>query len=110
MNRALNIAAEEGEFEIERTRNATRFHGYQYDLVKVRGELRLRSRLDKSVSVEITKELSGDVLETSPNAKDVTTAKGLKKVNSKHELTWQFELQPGEEQKLSYVYSVYIRN
>ncbi|NOY40974.1 MAG: DUF4139 domain-containing protein [Planctomycetes bacterium] len=110
INRAMNLVAEEGEVEIERARNATKFHGYSYDLVKVRGELRLQSRLDKSVNVEVTKELSGNVLETSPNAKDVKTAKGLKKVNSRHVLTWQFALPSGKEQKLSYVYSVYIRN
>jgi len=110
INRAMNILAEEAEYEVERKRNAADFYGYRYDLVKVRGELRLRSRLDKAVAVEITKELSGEVLENPSKAKDVTTAKGLKKVNPKHVLTWEIDLGPGDEQTLSYVHQLYVRS
>lgn len=38
------------------------------------------------------------------------TAKGLKKVNPKHVVTWEFELKAGGEQALLYVYQVYIRS
>lgn len=110
MNRAMNVLAEESEVEIERKRNAATFYGYQYDLVKVKGELKLRSRLDELVNIEITKELSGEVLEKSSNAEDITTAKGFKQVNPRHILTWEIELKAGEEQQLSYTYQVYIRN
>jgi hypothetical protein len=110
INRAMNVLAEEAEVEVERRRNAATFYGYQYDLVKVRGELKLRSRIDKPVNVEVTKELSGEILETLPDAKDVQTAKGLKQVNPKHVLTWEIELKSGDEQKLSYLYQVYIRD
>jgi len=109
INRAMNILAEQAEYEVERKRHAADFYGYRYDLVKVRGELRLRSRLDKTVAVEITKELSGEVLENPAGAKDVMTAKGLKKVNPKHVLTCEIDLGPGDEQTLSYVHPVYVR-
>lgn len=95
---------------MERKRNAASFYGYSYDLVKVRGELKLRSRMDKDVPVEITKELSGEVMEITSGAKDVMTAKGLKKVNPKHVLTWGFDLKAGEEQTLFYVYHIYVRS
>jgi hypothetical protein len=110
INRAMNVQAEEAEVEVERSRNAATFHGYSYDLVKVKGELKLRSWIDKSVQVEVCKELSGQVLEKLPAAKDVQTAKGLKQVNPKHILTWELELQPGAELKISYIYQVYIRD
>jgi len=109
INRAMNILAERAEYEMERKRNAESFYGSFYDLVKVRGELKLRNRLDRGVPVEITKEMSGEVLELASGAKDVMTAKGLKKVNPKHVLTWEFDLKAGEEQTLFYVYQVYIR-
>ncbi len=110
INRAMNVLAEQAEVEVERKRNDARFYGYQYDLVKVEGKMKLKSRLDKKVDVEILKELSGDVLSTTPKSKDVKTAKGLKRVNSKHELTWEIELRSGEEMELSYQYQVYIRS
>ena len=110
INRAMNILAEEAEVEVERRRNAVTFHGYSYDQVKVKGELKLRSRMDKAVNVEISKELSGQVLEMLPAAKDIQTVKGLKQVNPKHALTWEIELKTGAELKLNYLYQVFIRN
>jgi hypothetical protein len=66
--------------------------------------------MDNAVNVEISKELSGQVLEILPVAKDVQTAKGLKQVNPKHILTWEIELKSGAELKLTYLYQVYIRD
>ncbi len=110
INRAMNVLAEQGEVELERSRNVKRLHGYEYDLVKVRGELTLRSRLDKAVNVEVSKELSGEVLETESPAKDVQTAEGLRQVNPRHVLTWDIALKSGEERTLTYVYQVYVRS
>ncbi|HTY59727.1 MAG TPA: hypothetical protein VMF59_12970 [Bacteroidota bacterium] len=109
INKALNVLADQAESEVERKRDASVIHGYHYDLVKIKGELKLRSRIDRPVSVEITKELSGDLLETLPRAGDVKTAKGLRQVNTKHVLTWVVQLEPGEEQNLSYQYQVLFR-
>jgi hypothetical protein len=110
INRAMNVLAEEAELELERKRDATIFHGYRYDLVKVKGELKLQNRLGKSANVEVTKNLSGEVLETVPQAEDIPTAKGLKKVNPRHALVWEIELKPGEKQTLTYTYEVYVRD
>ena len=110
INRAMNVIAEEAEVELERKRNAATFYGSRYDLVKVKGELKIRSRLDKTVNVEITKQLSGTVLSTSPEAKDTPTAKGLKRVNPRHVLQWEMELGPGKKKALTYTYELYIRN
>jgi hypothetical protein len=110
INKALNITAEKGENEVDRKRDATIIHGYHYDLVKVQGELRIRNRLTKDVNVEITKELSGEVLDKGPNSTDTKTAEGLKQVNPKHILTWSIDLKPGEQRKVVYVYQVYIRD
>ncbi len=109
INKALNLLAEQAEIEVERKREAAVFHGYHYDLVKVRGELKIRNKLDKAIDVEITKELSGEVLESMPKSKDIKTAKGLKQVNPKHILTWGIDLKPDEEQTVTYQYQMYIR-
>ena len=110
INRAMHLVADQAEVEVERKREASRFHGSSYDLVKIRGELRLRSRLDKTATVEVTKQLSGDVSETVPTAKDVATTKGLRQVNTRHTLVWKIDVQPGEERKLTYTYDVYIND
>jgi predicted FMN-binding regulatory protein PaiB len=89
--------------------NASTFQGWAYDLVTLRGELRVRNRQDKAANMEITKELSGKVLKSTPEAKDVPTGRGLKQTNPKHVLTWEIELAAGEEKNLSYEYQVYVR-
>jgi len=109
INRAMNILAEQAEFEMERQRDIYNFQGYQYDQVKLKGELKLINKLDKSANIEIVKDLSGEVVEKNPDAKDVQLAKGLKKVNPRHQLTWEIELASGEEKIITYVYQVYVR-
>jgi hypothetical protein len=109
INRAMNVQAEQAEVEVERKRNAANFYGTGYDLVKVNGELKMRNRTDKSIDAEITKELSGEVLEKTHNAKDVQTARGLKQVNPRHNLTWLTSVKPGEEVKITYSYQLYVR-
>lgn len=110
INRAMNVPAEQTELELERQRDATSFHGYSYDLVKIRGEMKLQNRLDKDITVEVTKNISGVVHETLPQAKDIQSAKELKQVNSRHVLVWSIKLKAGQEQKLSYTYDVYVSN
>ena len=109
INRAMNVQAELAEVEVERKRNAANFYGYGHDLVKLTGELKIRNRLDKAIDLEITKDLSGEVLDKSGEAKDVPTARGLKQVNPKHVLTWMSALKAGEELKITYSYQLYIR-
>jgi hypothetical protein len=110
INKALNVFADQAEVEVDRKRNASVFHGYQYDLVTVKGELKIKNRLNKSIDIEITKEHSGELIESQPKCKDTKTAKGLKQVNPKHILTWEIALKSGAEQKIIYQYQVYIRN
>ncbi len=109
INRAMNVQAEQAEIEVERKRNAANFYGWGYDLVKVTGELKVRNRLDKAIDLEITKELSGEVLEKPEGTKDLETAKGLKQVNPKHVLTWTRPLEPDKELKIVYLYQLYVR-
>ncbi|MGA2658795.1 MAG: hypothetical protein ABSH34_14930 [Verrucomicrobiota bacterium] len=109
INRAMNVQAEQAELEVERKRNAANFYGWSHDLVKLSGELKIRNRLDKAIKLEITKELSGEVLQASEGPRDVPSARGLKQVNPKHVLTWLLELKPDDEHKVTYSYELYIR-
>jgi hypothetical protein len=110
INRAMNVVAEQTEFEVERKRDAGRFYGSSYDLVTIRGELKLRNRMDRAAALEVTKELSGEVTASVPPAKDTSVVKGLRRVNTRHTLVWKLDLEPATERKLGYSYDVYVRN
>jgi len=109
INRALNVQAEQAELEIERKRNAANFYGWNYDLVKLTGELKIRNQLGKAIELEITKELSGEVLEKSGRPTDLQSTRGLKQVNPKHQLVWTLKLPAGEQEKVTYTYQLYVR-
>lgn len=110
ITKAVDIKAEQAEYEVTRTRNAANFYGYSYDLVEVRGTLKATNFKDKSITLTISKELSGEVLKTTPVAKVEQTARGLKKVNPKSVLTWEVPMNPRGKVEIEYGYKVYVRD
>jgi hypothetical protein len=110
ITKAVDIKAEQAESEVERKRNAATFYGNSYDLVDVRGTLKARNFKDKRITLTVTKELSGEVVTTLPQARVEQTARGLKKVNPKSVLTWELPVDPRRSIEVTYSYKVYVRN
>jgi hypothetical protein len=109
INRALNVVAEELELELERHPGEKRILGYRYQRVKIEGQLKLANHSGKEVRVEVTKELTGEVITTAPTARDIPIARGLKGANPRHQLIWEVDLDSGATRTLTYVYEVYLR-
>lgn len=110
ITRATDVAGQKQEFEIERQHNARQFYDDNYDLVTVRGELKLQNKRTKPVRATITKATTGTVEQTSPEAEVAVRAEGLTPVNQKSTLKWQIDLEPGDEQTLTYIVKVYVRS
>jgi hypothetical protein len=109
ITQALGIKAEELELEVARTPVSERIRGTYYDLVTVSGTLQMRSHLDKQVTVKLTKTVSGEALEQSPEAEVKKLAAGLRRMNPRSRLTWEIEVKPGEDVEITYQYRVYVR-
>ena len=109
ITKAVDIKAERAESETARQRNAASFYGTSYDLVEVHGKLEAVNYKDKGITLTITKELSGEVLASSPAAKVAKTAKGLKQVNPKSALTWELPVRSRARVEIDYGYKVYVR-
>jgi len=110
INKALNVQADESEVEVARTRDALQTRHNNYDLVEVKGELKLRNGLAETIALEVTKNLTGEVMETIPKAHVLPSDKGLSSVNRKHVLTYKIDLEAGEDIVLLYRYQIYIRS
>ncbi len=106
---ATDIKARKKEYEINRIRKEESIFGGYYDLVTVKGELKVTNYKSKDVTLKITKHLTGEVLETTPEGTVTIVAEGLKAVNPNCVITWELLLTPKEEQEISYSYQVYIR-
>ena len=109
ITQAISVKATQTEVETARERNAAQFYGRSYDLVSVGGELSVENFLNKSIMLEITKTLSGEVKSSAPKADIETVARGLRGVNPVNVLTWTLELKPGQAQDVTYAYDVYVR-
>jgi len=109
ITRAVGVKAEQLELETDRQREAARMYGYSYDLITVEGKLSVTNFQPKDITLEITKTLSGQVKSSQPEARVEKLARGLLRMNAMSELTWTVKLEPGEHQKLGYVYDVYVR-
>jgi len=109
LTRAVDVSAEEQELEIDRVRNFARFYGYEYDKVTVEGKLRLESFKDETISMEVTKTFSGELISSAPEADVQQLARGLKSMNPTTLLTWHMQVKPDEVKDITYQYTVLVR-
>ncbi len=109
ITRAIGVKAEQAELEQERQRDAAQLYGYHYDLITLEGTLSVANFQDKPLTIEIEKNLSGEVVSSNPEAEVETIATGLWKMNASRKLTWNLEMEPGEIKKITYSYKVYVR-
>ena len=129
ITRAMGIKAEQNEYETKRKQSALEMYGSYFDKVSLEGKLRIINYKSEAVNVEITKILSGEVTQSTPEAVKVGVinnpsaeiarstpgpsikklARGLSRMNPVNELTWSFTLKPGEEKEITYTYDALIR-
>ena len=64
---------------------------------------------DADVRLEVTKDLQGEVLSSTPQAKADTTARGLRAVNPTNVLTWELPLKARAKLKIEYRYRILLR-
>ena len=109
ITKAVSVKADQTELEVERERDAVRVYGYHFDRVMIEGKLSVANHKDASIALEVKKTLSGEVKSMSMKAEDVALARGLRRMNPLHQLTWTFELEPGEREEITYTYLALIR-
>ena len=109
ITKAMSIKAQQKELETARKHGALEVYGRRYDLVDIEGTLSVENFQDKTITLEITKTVTGQVVSSEPSAKIEKLAKGLQAVNSRSKLTWTIDLEPAQEKKLVYSYKVYVR-
>ncbi len=111
ITQAVSIDAEQNEVEVERERNAEKFHGSTYDRVIVEGTLSITNYKNEAVSIKITKLVSGEVASADTNPEVVKIASGLNRVNPRSRLTWEADIKPGKDNAvtITYRYSFYTR-
>ena len=103
------MKADSREYEVDRKHNAARFYGDSYDLVTIRGELKVVSFKDENIVMDITKHVTGKVSEQTHNGKVELVAEGIKAVNEHSVIKWNIPIEKKGKVDIRYQYSVYLR-
>jgi len=109
ITQAVSVKAEQVELETDRKRDALQLYGDHFDLITIEGKLSVTNFQEKTITLEITKTLSGEVKSSQPEAEIETLARGLRQMNAVRKLTWTIELEPGQQKQPGYIYEVYVR-
>ena len=107
MTIATDVKHERQEHETDRQRDL-KLYNYSYDLVTVKGDLKIKNLKDKEITMEIKKKTTGEVIEASHKGKIEKIAEGLRGVNQNSIVSWEIPLKAGEEVNVVYRYKVYI--
>jgi hypothetical protein len=109
ITQAVDINPAQTELEVDRKRNAASFYGSSYSLLTVRGQLPIVNFKNGDVTLSITKDLSGEVIATSPGAKVAQLAKGPRRANPHTQLSWELPIKARGKTEAEYTYKVYVR-
>jgi len=110
VTRALSVRAASLEEEDPTLENVqTVVDGQTYTRIPLRGELRLSNHRKEPVKVHVRHQIRGSIREIEGNPRLVAREDSLTEVNRVHEALWTVTLGPGQEQKLSYRFSVLVR-
>lgn len=79
-----------------------------YHKTTIKGELMVNNHRKEKISMVIRRRFSGELLDSTGDPKCVLREEGAWSVNKRNELTWTLTLNPGEEQTLTYNYTVLV--
>ncbi len=111
ITKALDVIAEAAEQESSRSRKTQEWgsSSYSFDEVILKGTLRVRNLKVEPIKIDITKELTGQIVTMDGNPEHTAMAKGIRSLNPRHRLKWIIALKAGEKKELNYTYKVLIR-
>ncbi|MCL1920947.1 MAG: DUF4139 domain-containing protein [Kiritimatiellaeota bacterium] len=109
ITKALSVSGGFSEVEVDQKRPLVNWGGSTYRNPDVEGEFRVKNYRATPAKVTVRLQVSGEYLSAAaePTGRRVLEA-GVYAANKRQELTWTLTLAPGEEQTVTYRYSVLI--
>ncbi|MDW8290214.1 MAG: hypothetical protein RMM06_05790 [Armatimonadota bacterium] len=113
---AVNISVQRKDRELRRTAGAATLGGVDYVLVQMEGTLTLTNYTDKTVDLEVTRVIHGEVESVSPQA-EVTRTGGASgsavpvapALNPTSQIVWKLSLPAGQNAQLTCQWKYYTR-
>lgn len=110
LTKALGVRPTVREHQLESPdgRVTERIWGSRYELVTVEGVVEVENTLSKNIEMEITKYLSGEIIEIEGEPTVDTITAGLRRINASRRVLWCPSIKSGEKWSAKYQYKVLI--
>ena len=106
ITKALSVRTEASEVEEEGGREAVWVGGNDYRRTKVKGTLKVQNSRSSPITMVITTEFSGELIEAEGAPEKSLRTEGVSNINPRRKLETAVKLAAGEEKTLTYRYSV----
>jgi len=108
---AINVANDVSETEIDRKLKAhSPKDKVHYDLVKLRGTVKVRNFEKQAIRVVVTQLVPGKPIEASEKGKITVNTKKLQLLGREGTIRWILDVKPGGTKEVTYVYERYVQS
>ncbi len=108
ITRSLSIRAMSREQEDGKPNERVVVEDRNYTKVYLKGELAMSNHRNQPVKLQIRHAIRGKISEIAGDPKVITREESLEDINRVHEAHWTVTLNPGEERRIAYKYSVLV--
>jgi hypothetical protein len=105
--KAGDVVVKNKEEEVSRTENVKKLGKTYYSKVVIKGTITIENLQDKKIQLNVNKDLTANVLETSNDGKIIKSGKYYG-FNPYSQINWEIPLGDKEKKSLTYQYEVYV--
>jgi hypothetical protein len=106
---APDVSIRDKEEEENRLIRQQQADKYYYDVVTVKGEVKLHNFKDKKINLKVSKTIVGTLNKSSLEWLSVKRVNLNNLYNKTNDVCWELELDAGEEKTIEYEYKVFVR-
>lgn len=104
-----DVSVKDTEKEMDRVVYQKQVDNYYYDIVKVKGEIKLQNYKAEEIRLNVKKEIVGNLKTSTPTWLTATRVNTNTSYNKTNDVCWELTLKAGEKMVVEYEYEVYVR-
>lgn len=108
LSKAIDVQARNEEEVTDVLENFKKQNKISYNKAQLKGQVKLANYQQKKIKLSITKIVNGETGTISHNGTSVKLKMNRNALNATSRITWEVELNPGEQQTISYEYSILV--
>jgi hypothetical protein len=108
LSKAIDVQAKNEEEVTDLQENFKRLNKVNYNKATLKGQVKLANYQQKKIKVSVTKIVNGETGILSNGGTSVKLKINNTALNATSRISWEIELNPGEQQTLNYEYSILV--